>query len=196
MSLLARASDVFYTFRFLRLLTTAWVDTGAYKLGLIDETGKPLRKPETSEERDKYNIFHRLVFNLKQLLNKAPLGKTTIASYLAALYLIKEESHMNDSTLIDILERVSDIDFDTQIELTESKWHQDEEGSIRPGNYVLNRDILLPSTGEPLAQKHSVVIIKEGTKPHGEIFGIPVYEGFHVKTRQNIFITQSDILSR
>ena len=41
MSLLTRASDLVYTFRFLRLLTTPFENTTAYKLGIIDEKGKP-----------------------------------------------------------------------------------------------------------------------------------------------------------
>ena len=79
MGLFTRAADTFYAFRFLRLLTTPWTKMGAYKLGLIDAQGVVLRKPESSEERSKYNVFHKLVFNVKRLLNKLPFGKTTIA---------------------------------------------------------------------------------------------------------------------
>ena len=89
MGLLSRTADTIYAIRFLRLLTTRWSSTGAYKLGLIDKNGKHLRSPINDIERSKYNIFHRLVFNIKRLLNKIPFGKSTIASYLTALYLIK-----------------------------------------------------------------------------------------------------------
>ena len=39
----SRVADLFYAFRFLRLLTMPWKKTGAYKEGLIDDKGKRLR---------------------------------------------------------------------------------------------------------------------------------------------------------
>ena len=36
---MGRAIDLFVTYRFLRLLTTPFEDTDAYKLGIIDEKG-------------------------------------------------------------------------------------------------------------------------------------------------------------
>jgi hypothetical protein len=41
--------------------------------------------------------FDRLVFNLKRLLEKVPFGKSQIASYAAALLLLRER---NEATLI------------------------------------------------------------------------------------------------
>ena len=35
-----RAIDLFVAYRFLRILTTAWEDQDAYKLGIIDKDGK------------------------------------------------------------------------------------------------------------------------------------------------------------
>lgn len=62
----------------------------AFRLGLIDKDGKAIRKPRTTEEKSAFTSFHRLVFNLKRLLSQIPLGRTRIASYAAALYLLKE----------------------------------------------------------------------------------------------------------
>ena len=45
MGLLTRTTDTVYAFRFLRLLTTPWTKTGAYKMGLIDANGNVIRKP-------------------------------------------------------------------------------------------------------------------------------------------------------
>ena len=88
MGVLTKSADTVYTMRFLTLLTTAWEDTNAFKLGLIDAEGKKLRKPQTEEEKSAYNLFHRLVFNIKKLINKAPGGKSKIASYAAGLLLL------------------------------------------------------------------------------------------------------------
>ena len=86
MGMIQRGVDIYYTFRFLRQLVTPWNETDAYKLGLIDENGKKLKSPQTAEEKDAYTLFFRLVYNIKRLLNKLPLGQTKLASYAAALW--------------------------------------------------------------------------------------------------------------
>ena len=96
MGIIKRAGDLVYTFRFLRLLTMKFEDTEAYKRGIIDDEGKRLKSYnlDTMQEREDYNNFytpfHRLVFNIKKLMAKAPGGGSKLASYAAALYLIKE----------------------------------------------------------------------------------------------------------
>lgn len=42
--------------------------TDAYKLGLINEKGKRIRRPKTSEEKKAYTLLDKLVFKLKKLL--------------------------------------------------------------------------------------------------------------------------------
>jgi hypothetical protein len=193
MGLLTRASDTIYTFRFLRLLTTPWVKTGAYKLGIIDDKGNVIKKPETDEEKSKYNLFHRLVFNIKRLLNKLPLGKTTIASYLTALYLLKEKYGFSDRALSKILKETTGVD-PRLLELEKNNWYLAEDNKLVGGNYNLVRDIALPSTGEVYALKNSVVTIDENCIIRGNILGVNVYEAFHHKTRQKILVTQYDII--
>ena len=84
-------TDSIYTYRFLKLLVTPFEKTKAYELGIVDENGKRTDKQiTTSEERDAFNLFHSLTFNLKRLLGAFPGGKSRIASYVAALALLKE----------------------------------------------------------------------------------------------------------
>ena len=193
MGLLTRTTDTIYAFRFLRLLTTPWVKTGAYKMGIIDDTGKLLRKPETSEEKSKYNIFHKLVFNIKRLLNAIPFGKTTIASYLAALYLIKENTGISDRALAKVIKEVSGVD-PRLVTIQESQWYVNDDASLRPGLYKLIRDMPLQLTGDMLALKKTTVSIDEKCSPIGNIFGINVYNVTHCKTKQKLVITQYDIV--
>lgn len=193
---LLRAGDFFYTLRFLRLLTTPWNKTNAYKEGILDDKGKLIKKPETSKEKAVYNTFHKLVYNLKRLLNKVPFGKSTLASYAAALFLIKENSNMSDIALSKLLAEVTGVDIrKTDLsEQTESTWYLTEEnGHIQESTYTLVRDIAIPSTGDVLAIKGSRVVVKEHA-PIDTIFGIAVFEGLHVKTRQKVYITQGDII--
>ena len=71
---MGRAIDLFVTYRFLRLLTTQFKDTDAYKLGIIDEngnrimlpkpkTGPRILKPQveliTTEQKNSYTILHK-----------------------------------------------------------------------------------------------------------------------------------------
>lgn len=84
-------ADTVYTYRFLKLLVTPFNKTKAYEFGIVDDDGKRTDKEiKTQEERDSFNLFHRLVFNLKRLLGAAPGGKSRIASYAAALVLLRE----------------------------------------------------------------------------------------------------------
>ena len=193
MGLLTRTTDTVYAFRFLRLLTTPWTKTGAYKMGLIDDNGKVIRKPETSEEKSKYNIFHKLVFNIKRMLNVLPFGKTTIASYLAALYLIKEKTGVSDRALAKILREATGLD-PRAIQLEESFWYVTEDNTLRPGTYTLTRDLPLHLTGDMLALKKTSVVVTENSTPVGTIFGINVYGATHCKTGQKVLITQHDII--
>jgi len=192
MGLLTRTTDTVYAFRFLRLLTTPWIKTGAYKMGLIDADGKVLRKPETSEEKSKYNIFHKLVFNLKRMLNVLPFGKTTLASYFAALYLIKETTGISDRALAKALKETTGVD-PRAMQLEESMWYLNEDNSLRSGTYTLVRDLPLRLTGEVLAYKKTSIFVEENSTPVGNIFGVNVFCATHCKTKQKVLITQHDI---
>lgn len=88
-----RVVDLILVYQFLKRLTTPFNQTNAFKLGLIDERGNKVKSATTSEEKNAYGYFDRLVFNLKKLLEKLPGGKTRLASYAAALFLIRESAN-------------------------------------------------------------------------------------------------------
>jgi hypothetical protein len=83
------------------MLVTPFDKTPAYRLGIVDEKGKILRKMaelRTDEERNAYTYLHRLVFNLKRILIKLPGGDSKLKNIVAAFFLIKECYEKNDST--------------------------------------------------------------------------------------------------
>ena len=89
-----RLLNAFVIFQFIKYLATPFNKTKAFKLGIIDEKGNYLKKQrdlKTTEEKKASNIFTRLVWNVKKLLEKLPFGKTKLASVATALFLIKEE---------------------------------------------------------------------------------------------------------
>ena len=97
--------DAIYTYRFLRLLSMKWEDTDAYKLGIIDKDGNPLKKSKdlkTNEEKKAYTSFIRLVFKFKRMLSAIPAGKSAVVRYGAALALIKESTTELNEMKIDI----------------------------------------------------------------------------------------------
>lgn len=195
MSIIKQAADAVYAFRFLKLLTTPWEKTDAYKEGVIDENGKLLLKGRqriNTKQNDAYTVFHRLVFNLKRILEKLPFGKTRLASYAAALYLIKENTGLSDEALKKVLSKFED-DFELTIDLDEChKWFINENRLI-PGLYTLNNDIASPATGELIALKGTKVKVDDLLESHDSILGLNVYKVKHFQTNQEIYITNQDI---
>ena len=194
MGLISRTADLYYTYRFLKLLVTRWEDTDAFKLGIVDNDGNILKRASqlvTSEEKSAYTTFHRLVFNIKRLLQKLPAGRTRIASYLAALYLIKEHTGMSDDGIRQVMQGIDGIEVSTVI--SENTWFLDPNGHLNPGTYTLEVDAPIIHTSEFRALIGSKVNIKEAVSPMGMIFGMPVFAVRHRETGQLICISTEDI---
>ena len=97
----SRAIDTVITFRVLKLLTKKWTDHEAFDLGIIDKKGKRNKevKIDTKEKKEAFTFLHRLIFNLKRLIEILPGGKTRLGSYATALFLIKEHTGLTGSQL-------------------------------------------------------------------------------------------------
>lgn len=96
---MARLVDNLIAYRVLYMLVTPFTDTQAYKLGIIDAEGKNLKKMsslKTTEERDSYTYLHRLVFNLKKIINRLPGGESKLKNIVAAFWLVKEYYQRDD----------------------------------------------------------------------------------------------------
>ena len=75
MSLASAAGNIYFVYQFLTKLVKPFKDTDAFKLGIIDEKGKVLKRRstlKTREEKEAYTVSDTLVFNLKNLLEKVP----------------------------------------------------------------------------------------------------------------------------
>jgi hypothetical protein len=194
MGIISRTGDLFYAFRFLKLLVTPFEKTKAFELGIIDKDGTILKKRvdrQTPEEKSAYTVFHRLVFNLKRLIAKAPGGKSLVARYGAALFLIKEHTNMSDAKILKTIEKALDIELTD--DLNENYWYQDSEARLYPGNYVLLEDVASPTTGEIIAFKNQRVQVNDLQSPVGSFSNINIYRVKHSKTNQDIYITNGDI---
>ena len=108
--MVGRVIDSLIVFRILKMLTTPFEKTPAFKFGFIDQNGvrikyltdpdNPNQKipntPKTKEEKSALTPLHRLVFNLKKLIRKLPGGKSQLASYAVALGLLKEHTNLDN----------------------------------------------------------------------------------------------------
>jgi len=92
----SQAIDTWVVYQFIRKLTTPFVDTQAYKLGIISKDGEILRKRsslKTPQEQNAMTVFDSMIFKIKRMIEKLPGGKTKLASFSAALFLIHEEKN-------------------------------------------------------------------------------------------------------
>lgn len=191
MSLANRAGDLYFTFRFLKLLTTPWTETEAYKLGLIDDNGKRLKskKIQSSEEKDAYTSFMRVVFNMKRLIQKLPGGSSKIASYASALLLIREEMGVTDKGIEKL---VKEMDLDPADFISErNEWYVLDDKRLSPGMYTVREEKLTKQFNEVNAKDK--IRVSEESYPVGSIFGLDVYEVTHINTNQPVLITLGEI---
>tara|TARA_Y100000004_G_scaffold109498_1_gene122822 strand:+ start:714 stop:1319 length:606 start_codon:yes stop_codon:yes gene_type:complete len=190
-----KVADTAFALRLLRLMTMPVEKTGAFKAGLIDKEFKLVKdkKEFTPNDKKVYTMFHKLAFNLRKLIRKVPLvGKLTLSSYLAALWLIKDHTEMSDEDLGKVLKEAFDINT-KDLTLLENNLFINKNCQLQEGRYILNKDLLLPLTGEELIKKGSDIIVSEGTEPCGRIFDIPVFKVYHPKTKSKIYITQEEL---
>ena len=127
---MGRAIDLFVTYRFIKLLTTPFNRTEAFKLGIIDKDGNRILQPNstqpavelaTAQLQNAYTVLHKLVFNIKKIFAKVPGLRTKVGTYAAALFLLKDtfKEHVEDP---DVFEKEfmkylkeNDVEFDDSI---------------------------------------------------------------------------------
>ena len=190
---LSAIADFAYAVRFLRLLTMPVAKTDAFKKGVIDKNYKVLikGKERTTEQKNAYTVFHRIVFNLKRLIMKIPGGKSTVGSYAAAMLLIKEHTGMSDKKIVEIVEQVIGHKFE-EVDLYESKWYQRDD-ELMPGTYMLLNDTLDLQNFESIINAKTKIKVEDFTVPYGTLNGINIYEVKHIPTGQNIYVSNQDI---
>lgn len=186
--------DTLIVFRILKLLTTKWEKQEAYKLGLIDKNGNRIKdkKPETSEEKNSLSLLHRLVFNLKRLINKVPFGKTAFASYAVALALLKEATNLNAQQAEELCEKFYHS-------LKENDLLEPEQISecTKVGDLVLGETYHLRRQLKQNFDEHGdFKIYQEKTavevlQEHSKIFGINLYVGYIGNDR--VLVTEDDV---
>ena len=179
--------DTVIVFRILKMMTRKWEEMDAYKFGLIDDNGKRIKskKPKTSEEKNSFTLLHRLVFNLKRVLELLPFGRTRLASYAASLALLKEHFNIDGEALerhfyqylkendlvLDLLEchdNMNNLQKGKQYELRQSVWNEEDNIGYR-GDQV-----------QVLGKTDNVM-------------GVDIYRVYNITQDQSMLITGHDI---
>jgi hypothetical protein len=201
---MGRAIDLFVTYRFLKLLTTPFEKTDAFKLGIIDDNGNRIKKPKstqpavelaTVEQKNAYTILHKLVFNIKKIFQKVPGLRTKVGTYAAALFLLKDtfKESVNDPDMFEKefmkYLKENNIEFDDEIS---------EEvigfGEVLPkGEYLLVNDILNKEEEELSAKIGDKVIAYEDEAPVDTILGVEIFPVIHIKSQEKIYVSLEDI---
>ncbi|MAJ66580.1 MAG: hypothetical protein CMI76_04805 [Candidatus Pelagibacter sp.] len=199
---MGRAVDLFVTYRFLKLLTTPFNKTDAFKFGIIDKDGNRIKNEDgsvevlrTPDEKGAYTILHKLIFNIKKLFAKVPGLRTKVGTYAAALFLLKDtfKEHVEDP---DVFEK------EFMKYLKEEGYELDDSiseevigfGEILPkGKYVLVNDILNKEEEELSAKKGDEVVAYDDEAPIDTVLGVEIFPVVHVKTQEKIYVSLEDI---
>jgi hypothetical protein len=199
---MGRAVDLFVTYRFLKLLTTPFNKTDAFKFGIIDKDGNRIKNEDgsvevlrTPDEKGAYTVLHKLIFNIKKLFAKVPGLRTKVGTYAAALFLLKDtfKEHVEDP---DVFEK------EFMKYLKEEGYELDDSiseevigfGEILPkGKYVLVNDILNKEEEELSAKKGDEVVAYDDEAPIDTVLGVEIFPVVHVKTQEKIYVSLEDI---
>ena len=191
MGIISRTGDLFYAFRFLKLLVTPFEKTKAFELGIIDKDGAVLKKRvdrQTPEEKSAYTVFHRLVFNLKRLIGKAPGGKSLVARYGAALFLIKEHCELKgkqlDKEIFKYLQEADLLEENLLEEFTPITKLETEKTFQLRSSMIINED----HTAE-----RGDTLIHSGAKPVGKIYGISLFRMYNLDQNKMMFCSGNDL---
>ena len=191
---MGRAIDLLITYRVIKLLVTPWEKHDAYKLGIIDDKGKVLRKArslKTSEEKKSYTLLHRFVFNLKRLIGIVPGGKSKLGSYAAALgLLLKEEKEINsielEKDLYNHLRQNNLISLGDQLNETVGY-------DYLPKSKFLMIDELRDLEDNVIAEVGDVVENIVDQKPIDKYFGVNLYKVINEETQKAIVVSEDNI---
>ena len=200
------AIDLFVAYRFIRILTTPFEKSDAFKFGIIDDKGNRIKKENsskpaveltTSELKNSYTILHKLVFNIKKIFSKVPGIKTKVGTYAAALFLLKdtfkenfEDPRFIEKTFLEYLKENYEIDDSISEEVIGF-------GEILPkGEYILQSDILSRQSEDIIAKKGDKVFATQDTSPTDTILGVEIFSVIHETSKETIYISLEDIKER
>ena len=158
---------------------------------LLDYENPKSKDFEKEEQRTAYTLLHRLVFNLKRIMQKIPFVRSQLGTYATALFLLKEKyniENLPEGEINKFLMENKMVSFDNNIS---------EEvvgfGNMLPmGEYKL-KDLVTADDEEIDAQKGDIVTALEDTPPSDRVLGVDIFPVIHQKSNKKIYISLEDI---
>ena len=198
--MVGRVIDSLIVFRILKMLTTDFKKTPAYKFGFIDKDGNRIKflpdpknknqmlpnNPITKDEKNSLTPLHRLVFNLKKLIEKIPFGKSAFASYAVALALLKEETRLTEDQADELCEKFYRHLKEKDLVTAESLQETINLGDLEVGHTYHTR---MPILQNDLKYPHKTPI--QIVAEHSIVYGVRVYIGFLNEHR--VLVTADDV---
>ena len=182
---MSRVIDALVAYRVIKLLVTPFNRTEAFRLGIIDDKGKVLKKSrdiKDPKERNAYTLLIRFVFNLKRLLGKVGVRGPIGSAAAAAIAFFKEQSgdQLSDTAGLDIERAVYRY---LKKEGFEFELSENYGEPLTEGTYKVKHDIY-NSEGEVVINIDEEVYFKETTD---------IIMGYDVFKHKDIYLTTEDL---
>lgn len=107
-------TGLYISYKIIKLLSKPFSEWKAFELGLIDETGKLLRKPKSAAEKKVFGVFERVIWNIKKIAVRLT-GHSKAAAMFSALYALKEYVSDEEYVMVENHLRKMDKDFNQLI---------------------------------------------------------------------------------
>ena len=179
--------DTVIVFRILKMMTRKWEEMDAYKFGIIDDNGKRIKskKPKTSEEKNSFTLLHRLVFNLKRVLELLPFGRTRLASYAASLALLKEHFNIDGKYLEETFYQYLK---DNNLTLDLLEGHENRNNLQKGKEYELRQSVW--NEEDCIGTRGDQVQVLGRTD---NVMGVDIYRVYNITQDQSMLITGHDV---
>ena len=87
-----RPLDKAYATLILNILLHPFENQKAYTLGIIDKSGKLLKKPETQEEKEAYNPLYQVTFGVKKIIDSFQPTRNNMKLLATSMNFIRQQS--------------------------------------------------------------------------------------------------------
>jgi len=174
MAAIPNSMQLFVAYQMIKNLTTPFEEWDAFELGIIDKDGNTLKSPKTEGEKKSFGRMTIMARNIKRLLAKLPFGKTKLASFGAALILLRE-----DASYAETIHETLSKEFKLQL-------NESTRQTIVPGKYKVDVGLF-----EELDDISGLFYINEELEPEFTICGENIFEVVDVVSRQKLLIPET-----
>lgn len=196
--MLSKALDAYIAYSFIKILSTPWEETKAYKLGIIDKNGVILKKMKdlkTSKERNAYTMIHRIIWNMKRLLDKLPPTQTRIGSFAAALWMLKENTEVNYGCSFEfaekcLLEYISEHTGNSVLMESEENATDDDSPVLYKGVYRIKTGAI---DGPGQTQTGDRIVVSRDIESEGMIAGWNIFLVKNARTGEFLYVSKDDL---